>query len=430
MKAVKIVFIGAGSMSFGIPTFKDIFTTPQLAGATLSLVDIDPDNLERMYGLALKMNEASGLGLNIEKTMDRREALPGADYIVNSLAIERCELWKHDFQVPLKYGIKHCLGENGGPGALFFGMRTIPLIFDICRDIEELCPDAWFLNFSNPESRIVLAVNKYTKVKCIGLCHGIFMAQHDVSQILGIPNDEIEVTAAGMNHFQWLLSIHEKASGRDLYPLLKEKEQSHDPSFRPFTRNLFRAVGLWPTCSDDHLGEYLPYGYEAGMEGYNFEQDEADRVNMKADIAAVVSGEKDVRDWLVKSGEKAVEVITALHTGQRTYIPSAVVYNGGAITSLPEDVAVEIPIVVEKDTISKIHIGKLPQSVRSLLSLQSGAQQMAVDAAVYGDKQMALQALLADPVINSTKAAESILNELWEINKPYIKSSFKKPYQK
>jgi alpha-galactosidase len=233
-----------------------------------------------------------------------------------------------------------------------------------------------------------------------------------------------------MNHFQWLLSIHEKASGRDLYPLLKEKEQSHDPSFRPFTRNLFRAVGLWPTCSDDHLGEYLPYGYEAGMEGYNFEQDEADRVNMKADIAAVVSGEKDVRDWLVKSGEKAVEVITALHTGQRTYIPSAVVYNGGAITSLPEDVAVEIPIVVEKDTISKIHIGKLPQSVRSLLSLQSGAQQMAVDAAVYGDKQMALQALLADPVINSTKAAESILNELWEINKPYIKSSFKKPYQK
>lgn len=424
MKAVKIVFIGAGSMSFGIPTFKDIFTTPQLAGATLSLVDIDPENLERMYGLALKMNGASGLGLNIEKTMERREALPGADYIVNSLAIERCELWKHDFQVPLKYGIRHCLGENGGPGALFFGMRTIPLIFDICRDIEELCPDAWFLNFSNPESRIVLAVNKYTKVKCIGLCHGIFMAQSDVSQILGIPYDEIDVTAAGMNHFQWLLSIREKATGGDLYPLLKEKEQSYDPSFRPFTRNMFHAVGLWPTCSDDHLGEYLPYGYEAGMEGYDFAQDEADRVKMKADIAAVVSGEKDVREWLVKSGEKAVEVITALHTGQRAYIPSAVVYNGGAITSLPEDVAVEIPIVVEKDTISKIHIGKLPQSVRSLLSLQSGAQQMAVDAAVFGDRQMALQALLADPVINSTKAAEDILNELWEINKPYIKSSF------
>ena len=424
MKAAKIVFIGAGSMSFGIPTFKDIFTTPQLKGATLSLVDIDPENLERMYGLALKMNEASGMELNIEKTMERRDVLPGADYIVNSLAIERCDLWKHDFQVPLKYGIKHCLGENGGPGALFFGMRTIPLIFDICRDIEELCPDAWFLNFSNPESRIVLAVNKYTKVKCIGLCHGIFMAQSDVSQILEMPYDDIEVTAAGMNHFQWLLSIREKETGRDLYPLLKEKEQSYEKSFRPFTRNMFHAVGLWPTCSDDHLGEYLPYGYEAGMEGYDFDQDEADRVKMKADIKAVVSGEQDVKEWLVKSGEKAVEVITALHTGKRAYIPSAVVYNGGAITSLPEDVAVEIPILVEKDHISKVHIGALPQSVRSLLSLQSGAQQMAVDAAVYGDKQMAYQALLADPVINSTQAARDILEELWEINKPYIKSSF------
>ena len=160
MKTPKIVFIGAGSMSFGIPTFKDIFTTPQLKGATLSLVDIDEENLERMYALALTMNEASGMELKIEKTMERRDVLPGADYIVNSLAIERCDLWKHDFQVPLKYGIKHCLGENGGPGALFFGMRTIPLIMDICRDIEELCPDAWFLNFSNPESRIVIYYNK------------------------------------------------------------------------------------------------------------------------------------------------------------------------------------------------------------------------------------------------------------------------------
>ncbi|MCI6018124.1 MAG: hypothetical protein MRZ59_04660 [Clostridiales bacterium] len=423
MKTAKIVFIGAGSMSFGIPTFKDIFTTPELKGATLSLVDIDPENLERMYGLALKMNEASGMELNIEKTMERREVLPGADFIVNSLAIERCDLWKHDFNVPLKYGIKHCLGENGGPGALFFGMRTIPLIFDICKDIEELCPNAWFLNFSNPESRIVLAVNKYTKVKCIGLCHGIFMAQSDVSIILGRPYDEIEVTAAGMNHFQWLLTIRDKATGEDLYPLLKKKEAAYDPSFRPFTRKMFNAVGLWPTCSDDHLGEYLPYGYEAGMEGYDFEQDEKDRVKMKEDIKAVVSGEKDVRDWLVKSGEKAVEVITALYTGKRTYIPSSVVYNGGAITNLPDDVAVEIPIIVEKDHISKVHIGDVPQSVRSLLSLQCGAQQMAVDAAVYGDKAMAYQALLADPVINSTEAAKNILDELWAINEKYIKCS-------
>lgn len=423
MGKAKLVFIGAGSMSFGIPTFRDIFTTPELKGWTLSLVDIDEENLERMYGLALAMNEASGMELNIEKTMERREVLPGADYIVNSLAIERCDLWKEDFRIPLKYGIRHCLGENGGPGALFFGMRTIPLIMDICKDIEELCPNAWFLNFSNPESRIVLAVNKYTKVKCIGLCHGIFMAQDDVAHVLGVDKNSIEVTAAGMNHFQWLLSIRDKATGEDLYPLLREKEAGFDPTFRPFTRKMFNAVGLWPTCSDDHLGEYLPYGYEAGMEGYDFDEDERGRVQMKQDVKDVVSGKKDPRNWLVKSGEKAVEVITALHTGVRTYIPSAVVYNGGAISNLPDDVAVEVPVIVEKDNILKVHMGDVRQSVRSLLSLQVGAQQMAVDAAMYGDKAMAFQALLADPVINDTKAARQILDDLWAINEKYIKSS-------
>ena len=423
MGKAKLVFIGAGSMSFGIPTFRDIFTTPELKGWTLSLVDIDEENLERMYGLALAMNEASGMELNIEKTMERREVLPGADYIVNSLAIERCDLWKEDFRIPLKYGIRHCLGENGGPGALFFGMRTIPLIMDICKDIEELCPNAWFLNFSNPESRIVLAVNKYTKVKCIGLCHGIFMAQDDVAHVLGVDKNSIEVTAAGMNHFQWLLSIRDKATGEDLYPLLREKEAGFDPTFRPFTRKMFNAVGLWPTCSDDHLGEYLPYGYEAGMEGYDFDEDERGRVQMTQDVKDVVSGKKDPRDWLVKSGEKAVEVITALHTGVRTYIPSAVVYNGGAISNLPDDVAVEVPVIVEKDNILKVHMGDVRQSVRSLLSLQVGAQQMAVDAAMYGDKAMAFQALLADPVINDTKAARQILDDLWAINEKYIKSS-------
>lgn len=423
MKPTKIVFIGAGSMSFGIPTYRDLFTTPELSGSTLSLVDIDPENLDRMYELALVMNEKSGMGLTIEKHLERREALPGAEFIVNSLAIERCELWKHDFQVPLKHGIRHCLGENGGPGALFFGMRTIPLIMDICRDIEELCPNAWFLNFSNPESRIVLAVNKYTNVKCIGLCHGLFMAQYDIAHILGRDHREIEVSGAGMNHFQWILSIMDKETGEDLYPSFREKEKEFDASFRPFTRKMFHAFDLWPTCSDDHLGEYLPYGYEAGMEGYNFEWDEQDRVRMKQEIADTISGKRELGEWLTKSGEKAIEVITALHTGKRANIPSAVVYNGGAISNLPADVAVEIPIVVEKDRITKLHVGGLPQQIRSALSLQCGAQQMAVDAAMHGSKAMARQALLVDPVINSTDAAEKILEELWEINRPYIKSS-------
>ena len=420
MKKAVIVFIGAGSMSFGIPTFQDLFTTPELAGASLRLVDIDPENLERMYNLALKMNEASGLGFEISKTTRRTEALPGADYVVNSLAIERCELWKHDFMVPLKHGVKHCLGENGGPGALFFTMRTIPLILDICKDMERLCPNAWFLNFSNPESRIVLAVNKYTSIKCIGLCHGVFMGQGDVAKILGLPYEDIEVMAAGLNHFQWITDVKRKSDNQDLYPMLKEREKSFDPEFAPLSRKIFRAFGYWPTCSDDHLGEYLMYGYEAGMHGYDFDSDEQNRVKMKKDIADMLSGKNQIGNWLVKSGEKAVEVITALHTGVKTYIPAAVVYNDGAISNLPADLAVEVPVIVDGFGVHKIHAGNVPKGAAALMTLQVGPQQMSVEAAVHGDRQLALQALLCDPVIHSTEAAEKILDELWEINKDYI----------
>jgi len=422
LKKANIVFIGAGSMSFGIPTFRDLFTTPQLAGSSLRLVDIDRENLDRMYALAVKMNETSGLSFEISKTTDRLDALPGADYVINSLAIERCDLWKHDFRVPLKHGIKHCLGENGGPGALFFTMRTIPLILDICKDMERLCPNAWFLNFSNPESRIVLAVNKYTKIKCIGLCHGVFMGQHAVAEIMKIPADEINIIAAGLNHFQWITSIRRNSDNEDLYDLLREKELSFDPGYAPLSRKLFRAFNYWPTCSDDHLGEYLMYGYEAGMHGYNFDGDEQARVHMKMEIADVLSGNKDVNEWMKKSGEKAVEAVTALHTGVKADIPAAIVHNNGAINNLPDDLAVEVPVTVDGAGVHKMQVN-LPKGAAALLNMSVSAQQMSVEAAVHADKQTALQALLCDPVINDTKAAEKILDELWEINKPYIKAS-------
>jgi alpha-galactosidase len=423
MASPNIVFIGAGSLSFGIPTFMDLFTTPELAGARLWLVDIDPDNLDRMHRLANHLNERSGMGLEIHATGDRREALPGAEYVINSLAIERCDLWKQDFEIPKKHGIRHCLGENGGPGALFFTLRTVPLIIDICRDMEELCPEAWLLNFSNPESRIVLAVNRYTKIKCIGLCHGIFMTRADIARVLGRVPESIEVSAAGLNHIQWILSVRDKDSGKDLYPELDEREREFDPSFRPLTRKIFRAFGRWLTCSDDHLGEHLPYGHEAGTEGYDFEADAKERVKSRKDVEDVLTGRADSSKWLRKSGEKAIEVLVALHTGNSAYIPSAIVHNEGAIENLPHSLAVELPIWVDKGGVHKIHIGKLPIAQAALLSLPAASQQASVEAAIYADKRMALQTLLVDPVIQSTTAAEKLLDELWEINLPYIHPS-------
>ncbi len=421
MKTPKIVFIGAGSMSFGIPTFKDIFSTPKMAGATLCLVDINMENLQRMYDLAVKMNEVSGLQLKIEKTTDRREALPNADFVINSIAIERCELWRHDFNVPIKHGVRHCLGENGGAGALFFTMRTFPVIMDIIHDMEELCPQAWFLNFSNPETRIILGVNMYSKIKCIGLCHGIFMAQNDIAKILGRDPSTIEVFGAGMNHFQWILSIRDIETGEDLYPEFRGKEKTFEPSFQPYSRKMFKFFGLYPTCSDDHLGEYQAYGYEAGEHGYDFDWDEQERIRMKNEITQVLEGKKDVKEWLEPSGEKAVEVITSIFFNERKNIPSAIVYNDGTISQLPEDIAVEVPITVDADGVHKRVVRNIPDGIIGLLNMQVSAQRLSIRAAANGSKELALQALLCDPTINSTKAALAIVDELFEINKQYIR---------
>jgi alpha-galactosidase len=350
--------------------------------------------------------------------------LPGAGFVVNSIAIERNRLWKLDFQVPKKYGVRHTLGENGGPGGLFFTLRTIPLIMDIARDMEEICPQATFINFSNPESRIILALGKYSRIKHIGLCHGIFMGQRDVARIMGLPPERVDVSGAGLNHFQWLLEIRDRETGQDLYPILRELEKDYDPAYLPLTRRLFHAFGRWPTCSDDHLGEYVAYGWEGGEHGYDFEGDEQERAELKTEIENVLGGSSTVPDdWLHPSGERGVAVITGILHNKKTLIESGVVYNAGAIPNLPPDLAVEVPVVVDATGIHKVSLGPLPDPIAKLLMMQASVQQLAAEAAVRGSKEIALQALLIDPIVNSTIAAYKILDELWEINQRYIRPS-------
>jgi len=417
----KIVFMGAGSVSFGLSTFRDIFSCDELKGSTLSLVDIDSENLKRMYDLALIMNAASKAGLKIEAFEDRKKALPGAEFVISSIAVERCSLWKYDFEIPKKYGIRQTLGENGGPGGLFFSMRTIPMIMDIVHDMERICPTAYYINFSNPESRIVLALGRYSPIKSTGLCHGIFMGQNDVAKIMGVNKSDIEVWGAGLNHFQWLLDIKDKKTGKDLYPLFREKEKAYDPSFMPLSRKLFNAFGKYPSCSDDHIGEYLQYGWEGGEKGYDFAADDRYRVELKKEIADKTLGKKPLGDWLTPSPERSIHVVTGILNNKKQAIESSIVYNRGAITNLPYDAAVEVPVMLDAGGIHPICIGELPLGIAKLCTTQIGVQQMAVDAAVNGSKELALQALLVDPVVTSIDSAVKILDELWEINKKYIR---------
>ncbi len=420
-KPTKIVFIGATSMSFGLSMLRDIFSNDELRGSTLTMVGLDKTALAKITELAQLLNKKTGVGLVIEQTTDRRAALDGAGFVVNSTAIDRNRLWKLDWEVPRKYGIRHTLGENGGPGGLMFTLRTLPLVFDIARDIQELCPQALFLNFSNPENRIIHALGKYSKIRALGLCHGIFMGQGAVADIMDLPYEQVEVWGAGLNHSQCLMQISDRKTGQDLYPLLRAKEKTHDPSFLPLTRRLFRAFGYWMTCSDDHLGEYLAYGWEGGERGYDFAADERGRIEFSAELDRVLAGGAMPDYWLTPSGERGAAAIGGIIHDKKRILESGIVYNQGVIPNLPADGAVEVPVMVDATGVHPISLGPLPDAIAKLLTVQVQVQQLAIEAAVRASKEIALQALLIDPVINSASAAEKILNELWAVNKPYIR---------
>jgi alpha-galactosidase len=336
-------------------------------------------------------------------------------------AFDRNRLWKQDFEVPRKYGIRHTLGENGGPGGLFFTLRTLPLIFEFMREMQELCPKALFINFSNPESRIILALGKYSPIRALGLCHGIFMSQSDIAAIMGLPSEQVEVWGAGLNHAQCLLQIRHRATGEDLYPLLRTKERDFDPSFVPLTRRLFRAFGYWMTCSDDHLGEYLAYGWEGGEHGYDFAADERWRAEFGDALDRVLAGAPVPSDWLTPSGERGAAAIGGILHNKKRVLESGIVPNRGAILNLPADAAVEVPVMADATGIHPISLGPLPDPIAKLLGTQVSVQELAVEAAVHASKEIALQALLIDPVVNSASAAVKLLDELWEVNRPYIR---------
>lgn len=239
---------------------------------------------------------------------------------------------------------------------------------------------------------------------------------------MGRQADDIQVWAAGINHFQWLLKIYDGTTGEDLYPLLREREKTFDPSFEPFTRRMLNAFSYFPSCSDDHIAEYVPYGWEAGEEGYDFMGRETGMQELKKDVIERINCQKPMdSEWLSSSGERVIQVIAGILNDKREVIESGIVYNRGVISNLPADLAVEVPIMVDAGGVHPLFIGELPGAVAKLIMPQAGAQQMAVEAAAYGSKELALQALLIDPVVNSMTAAEKILEELWEVNKAYIR---------
>jgi alpha-galactosidase len=421
-KKPNIVIIGAGSAIFGLSMIKDAFSTTELWGSSLVLMDIDKDTVEKTALAANRINDSLGAGYQISSTTDREEALQRADFIIVAIAIDRVKMWKKDFAIPQKYGIKHVLGENVGPGAVFHTMRNLPILLDICKDIERICPDALLINFTNPESRLCMAIKKYTNVKVVGLCHQINAGIEIVSTILTIDRKHIDVKAWGINHFTWIVDLRDKRTGEDLYPLFREKEAAYDSGYEKLSRFIFRHYGLFPTSGDEHLGEFFPYAHELiPAEGYDFVQYEKRRQGVVSVLDGIISGKIPIdNDLIAPSGEKAFNIINGIMHNTNELLDSVNIPNDGYILNLPADAIVEVPAIISGNGVNGLALGELPRGIAAMCRNQVDVQHLVVDAGVKGDRSLVIQALLTDPNVPSANAALKIYDELMDINKPYL----------
>jgi alpha-galactosidase len=427
----RIVIVGAGSMSFGRGTIVDFLRSEELWGRDLSLwlVDLEEVALHRMLQFAERVKAHVGSDMAIHATTNRAEALPGAAYVLTAVSVRRYELWEQDFRVPLSHGFRHPLGENGGPGALFHALRSLNLVMPICRDIERLCPDALLLNFTNPEARVLDAILRLTQVRAVGLCHGVFSAISFISGYLGIPVERLEVTSAGMNHFYAILKVLDKETGEDLFPGLLAQLQNDD-SFAPSVWKKFIDIFGWLTYkSDDHIGEYVSFGAEFtgiqwpyGLESRSVGQDQpGPRVDLDAYLAGKPLDERILR----RSGEIAAPVVCDVELDRKHRREAVNVLNtGGYIDNLPRDAVVEVPATCDAQGVHPIAVGSIPEAQAVFIRTQVSIQHAITEAYRTGSRNLLLQALLMDPVVNSIVEAEKMLDEILDLQRDFLPKCF------
>jgi len=424
MTPTKVAVIGAGSASFGPGMLSDILLNPEMSGCTLALVDVNAPGLELMEKLARRMNREWGSGVKIHAYTDRRQALRGAQFVIVSIAVEREVRWQLDWEIPNKYGVRQPLGENGGPGAFAHGARNIPMIMEICGDMERLCPEAYLFNFTNPVPRIALAVNRYSGIRGVGFCHQIGAAYRQVSVVLGLAREDLDLKAAGLNHFSWVLDIRRKSTGEDLYPAFAQALETFDPKYQPLSREMWRAFGIYPAPGDGHMAEYLPWTHDPktkpwkkyGLHLYNWDGARQGREAMWERIAAHARGEGKLREHYGPTGERAIPVLTAIGNNRNQYEDAVNIPNQGYVENLPDGSIVEVPGVASGMGVRGMGVGYLPEPVAELCRRQLTVAGLAVHAAVTGDRQAALQALLLDPMVGDIDAAKGMLQEFLQVH--------------
>ena len=458
----RIVCLGAGSSSFGQSTLITLLRSPVLKNAEIALVDINQESLANITDFANWLNLAWDCKKSITSHHTHKTALNQADFVVSAVEVQpREQLWREDFERTLPLGIRQPYAENGGPGGFAHAARNVNTILEIVRDMEAQCPDAWFINFTNPMQRICYLINKYSSIKAVGLCHQLAAGYAMVAKALASQFDlsgaeafrsthadpsndlpmahlalqsiqKFAIKAAGLNHFTWMLELRDRTTGENLYPQFRQAWQMLPKEFEPLTRRIFNAFGLFPIPGDEHLCEYLPWmsdpaeepwrKYDLSLYDWDYFAHHRDQMwrQLKEDVLLSVPPDR----YASVHSEGAVEVIEAILADTDLYWEAVNLPNTGLIAGLPADAVVEVPAVINREGIHGQPIGALPLGITALLQREVAAGQLCIDSVVRGDRQLALQSLLLDPTITDLDQAERVLNQILTSSSRFIPQFF------
>ncbi|NOZ19844.1 MAG: alpha-galactosidase [Planctomycetes bacterium] len=405
----KIAMIGAGSMVFCKALTMDILATDALKDSEICLMSRTMPKLQNMEDFLLRVVKENNLPANIWKTLDRREALKDADYVICMIQVGGLDAFQHDYEIPLKYGVDQCIGDSLGPGGVFRGLRTIPILVDMVRDMEELCPNALFLNYTNPMAACCYAIGKVVdKVQYVGLCHGVQTTLDLISRYVDVPKDQIDFLCAGINHMAWFLKLHDKRDGRDLQPILRENIEKPEYYANEKVRcEVMRHFGYFMTESTGHLSEYIPWfrSSQRALDLYCDEPAFGGESGAYYKYARMLTDKYKGINYLesesAELGERSVEYCSYILEAHETDVPFRLngnVRNDGYITNLPDGACVEVPMFVDRQGIHPVTVGDLPPQCAALNQSNITVQALAVEAGLTGDPEYAMQAIAMDPL--------------------------------
>ena len=432
----KITFIGAGSFGFTRTLVRDILTFPLLERSTLCLMDIDPQRLDFSRRAVQRIVDQGGYLAKVETTLNRQEALRDADYVMVTILAGATDVWRHDIEIPAHYGVDINVGDTRGPSGIFRALRTIPVMLEIARDMEQLCPRATMLNYTNPMAMLCRAIQRETSIQMTGLCHSVQGTAEMLAGWIGSPMEEVTYTCAGINHMAWYLDF--KWQGEDAYPLIRKAilERPEVCNEEQVRNEMFLAFDHYVTESSGHNSEYNSWfrkrpnlieqycthgtGWNPGEHAFILKE------YQRRDKEWV----KDIRAWiddpaprnLSRGHEYAAYIINALEGGE-PFTFNGNVPNKGCVTNLPHDACVEVPVWVSRKGFEPTNVGALPPQCAVLTNLSAQIEEMTVEASITGNKSLVYHAIYNDPLtaaVLSLAEIRKMVDDMFAQNAPYL----------